>query len=97
MNHRYLKNVTTLGFSPEKCSGCGRCAQVCPHRVFSIEEKKAWVTRQDRCMECGACAMNCPASAITVSSGVGCAAAVIMGWLRGTDASCDCVNEDGCC
>jgi ferredoxin len=34
-------------------------------------------------MECGACAKNCPVNAITVDTGVGCATAVITGWLTG--------------
>jgi hypothetical protein len=41
-------------------------------------------------MECGACAMNCAPGAITVRAGVGCAAAVITGALRGTEPTCDC-------
>jgi len=35
-------------------------------------------------MECGACATNCPTEAITVQSGVGCAAALINTALDGT-------------
>jgi Fe-S-cluster-containing hydrogenase component 2 len=38
-------------------------------------------------MECGACRMNCPLGAIQVSSGVGCAAAIISG-MRGKNAGC---------
>lgn len=40
MKHIYLKNVATLRLSAEKCIGCGRCTEVCPHRVFSVNEKK---------------------------------------------------------
>lgn len=97
MRPRYLKNVTTLRLSIEKCSGCGRCAEVCPHRVFSINEKKAKIEDKDRCIECGACAKNCPENAITVNAGVGCAAAVIMSWLTGSEPSCDCSSGKGCC
>jgi NAD-dependent dihydropyrimidine dehydrogenase PreA subunit len=90
MKHKYLKNVVTLRMSAENCFGCGRCAEVCPHRVFSVGDKKAQITDKDQCMECGACAKNCPAKAIYVKAGVGCAYAVIMGWLTGSEPSCDC-------
>jgi hypothetical protein len=39
-------------------------------------------------MECGACEMNCVPKAITVRSGVGCAAGIISGTLGGTDPCC---------
>jgi len=97
MKHRYLKNVATLRLSAEKCIGCGRCSEVCPHRVFSMKEKKARIVDKDLCMECGACARNCPANAIIVDTGVGCAAAVIKGWLTGSEPSCDCSSSQECC
>ncbi|MGI6551545.1 MAG: mercury methylation ferredoxin HgcB [Bacillota bacterium] len=97
MKHRYLKNVTTLRLWVEKCIGCGRCVEVCPHGVFSMNDKKARIEDKDRCMECGACAKNCSANAITVNAGVGCAAAVIMGWLTGSEPSCDCSRGGECC
>lgn len=43
--------------------------------------------------ECGACALNCQFGAITVKSGVGCAAGIINGYLRNTDPSCDCSGD----
>ncbi len=97
MKRKYLKNVATLKLSAEKCIGCGRCGEVCPHGVFRVEERKASIKDRDLCMECGACAINCPASAITVDAGVGCAAAVIMGWLTGSEPSCDCPGGGECC
>jgi NAD-dependent dihydropyrimidine dehydrogenase PreA subunit len=96
MKHRYLKNVVTLNLLAEKCIGCGRCAEVCPHGVFKVDERKARIKDKDLCMECGACAMNCPANAIIVDPGVGCAAAVIMGWLTGSEPSCDCSGGGVC-
>ena len=80
---KYLANVTTLQFFSGKCTGCGRCVEVCPHGVFAMQEKRAVLTDRDRCMECGACALNCEFGAITVNTGVGCAAAIINSLIYG--------------
>jgi len=95
MKHKYLKNVTTLRLSQEKCIGCGICMNVCPHRVFEVVGGKAQIT-SEACIECGACALNCPASAIEVEPGVGCAAAIIRGWLTKSEPICDCTGGDCC-
>ena len=99
MKHRYLKNVTTLAFDPDKCTGCGRCTEVCPHGVFDMSGGKAWIADKDSCMECGACAKNCPAGALEVNAGVGCAAAIIYSWFTGKEPACGCSAADGgeCC
>ena len=96
MKHRYLKNVVSLSFDGGKCTGCGRCAEVCPHGIFEINEAKAKITDRDLCMECGACALNCPTEALTVNPGVGCAAAIIFGWLNGSEPCCG-GPEGECC
>lgn len=93
----YLPDVARLELTVEKCVGCGMCALVCPHRVFSMEGGKARIRSKDGCMECGACARNCPADAIAVDANVGCASAIIKGWLTGTEPSCDCSSDGGCC
>jgi ferredoxin len=93
----YLKNITTLQVFPEKCTGCGRCTEVCPHAVLRLEDRKVSIADKDRCMECGACEKNCDYGAISVKAGVGCAAAVINGILRGTEPSCDCGGSSGTC
>jgi len=93
----YLKNITTLQIFAEKCTGCGRCVEVCPHAVFKIENRKVLIVCKDRCMECGACEKNCDYGAITVKAGVGCAAAVINGMIRGTEPDCDCSGSKGTC
>ena len=90
MKHKYLSNVATLALSSDKCVGCGMCLDVCPHGVLEFENGKAIISDKDSCMECGACAKNCPADAISVDAGVGCALAIIMGWLTGTEPHCDC-------
>jgi len=97
MKHRYLKNVATLSLTAEKCVGCGRCTEVCPHGVFEISEKKAVIADKDLCMECGACAKNCPVDAVSVEAGVGCAYAFIMGWLTGSEPNCACSGDNECC
>lgn len=95
---RYLSNVATLLFFADKCTGCGQCLEVCPHGVFAMNEKKAYVVDKDLCMECGACALNCVFGAISVNSGVGCATAVINGMLRGGEPDCGCsTSSSGCC
>ena len=86
----YLKGVSTLMLDESRCVGCGICAEVCPHTVFRIRNRKAHIADADLCMECGACARNCAAQALTVRAGVGCADAVIRGKLRGTEPVCGC-------
>lgn len=94
---RYLEGVTTLHLDEESCIGCGMCKIVCPHAVIAVGEKKARIVERDRCMECGACARNCPVTAIRVQAGVGCASAIIYGWLTGKEPSCDCSGDSGSC
>ena len=96
MKHRYLKNVATLTLDAEKCVGCGLCTEVCPHGVFVMEEGRARIPDKDLCMECGACALNCSEGAVEVNAGVGCAVAIINGWIKGGEPTCDCGSGDCC-
>jgi len=45
------------------------CTIVCPHEVFVVKDRKAFINKKDSCMECGACEKNCPEGAISVRSG----------------------------
>lgn len=99
-NMKYLSNVASLEFFPDLCVGCGMCIEVCPHGVFTLENKKAVILDKDQCMECGACACNCAFGALNVDKGVGCAAAVINSIISGGEPSCDCSGQnktDDCC
>ncbi len=96
----YLSNVTSLELYPEKCTGCGRCSEVCPRGVFIMNGKRAETTVKDLCMECGACMMNCAFGAIYVNAGVGCASALIGGMVSGSEPCCGEKDPDkgsGCC
>jgi NAD-dependent dihydropyrimidine dehydrogenase PreA subunit len=94
---KYLKNVTTLEYFENKCTGCGRCVEVCPQGVFVMRDKRAAIIDKDLCMECGACARNCDFGALAVDSGVGCAAAIINSMIFGGEPSCDCSGSSGSC
>ncbi len=93
---RYLKNVVTLRLDDLKCTGCGRCTEVCPHNVFALNNGKVSIIDRDACMECGACSRNCAFGALSVTSGVGCAAGIIRGALGGS-GDCCCSNTADCC
>ena len=80
---KYLANVTTLKYAPEKCTGCRRCVEVCPHGVFEKLNGTVRLADAASCMECGACQMNCAPGAIHVETGVGCAGAMMRAALTG--------------
>lgn len=100
MSLLYYTSAIHLELDTAKCSGCGKCVEVCPHNVFQLTTitpecgthpvRRAAIVGRERCMECGACAMNCTTGAIKASRGVGCATAIINGMIRGTEPTCDC-------
>jgi NAD-dependent dihydropyrimidine dehydrogenase PreA subunit len=87
---RYIEDAVTLAYDQELCNGCGLCVAVCPRAVFAMRGRRAALVDGGACLECGACALNCVTGAITVDAGVGCAQAIITGWLTGSEPSCDC-------
>lgn len=110
MSLLYYTSGITLALDASRCTGCGRCVDVCPHGVFELIKSeegscgcggktprtKAVIAHRERCMECGACGKNCAVGAITAKSGVGCATAIITGMFRGTAPECGC-GDGGCC
>ncbi len=94
---RYLEKAITLQFDTSRCNGCGLCTHVCPHAVFTMQNKRAVVADRGACMECGACAKNCEMGAITVRAGVGCAAGVLVGLATGGAPDCGCSTGPTVC
>ena len=47
----------------ERCTYCGRCAEVCQYHAIAVVGKKVLVFKEI-CHGCGSCALNCPVEAI---------------------------------
>jgi len=75
-----MNTISTANFIPavleEKCSGCGKCAQICPVEAMglvssndpqNIKKKKAKLNA-DLCLGCGVCARVCPSKSIELES-----------------------------
>ena len=62
-----IEAITPI-ISPEKCTGRGMCARVCPYHAITVnqERKKAEVI-EAACAGCGACGAECPFDAIEMS------------------------------
>jgi ferredoxin len=61
---KYLANVVSLELIAERCTGCGRCLEVCPREVFARHGTIVQIVDRDLCIECGACMMNCAFAAL---------------------------------
>lgn len=53
---------------PERCVGCGKCAESCPEHLIDIVDGKASIRRKG-CISCFCCQEMCPAHAIDVTRG----------------------------
>jgi heterodisulfide reductase subunit A len=57
----------TSRIDPEVCTGCGRCARVCPYHAIEVDkEKKTAKVIEAACAGCGTCGAECPFDAITM-------------------------------
>ncbi len=48
-----------LMYYKNKCSGCGKCIEVCPEGAVFLSEKYGFITDHDACTGCGRCADAC--------------------------------------
>lgn len=64
-----IETTRTVGIpvpavDPCKCTGCGRCAEVCEYKAIACVNKKVLMFA-GLCHGCGGCALACPEQAIT--------------------------------
>lgn len=52
----------------ELCSGCGRCAEACPHGACRTGENRKSSIDAELCRRCGSCAAVCPCKAAVLPS-----------------------------
>ncbi|MGA2467938.1 MAG: 4Fe-4S binding protein [Thermodesulfobacteriota bacterium] len=62
--HHALCDFERCILDPEKCKGCGNCAEICPSEVYRIELDKSNPIRPEDCIECWACVNQCPMESI---------------------------------
>lgn len=59
-----IKGAVKPHWNAEKCTYCGRCENVCPQKIISVDKDKKIVTQDEKnCVYCGKCIKNCPVNA----------------------------------
>jgi len=56
--------IKTPVIDEKKCTGCGRCVDICPKKVLYVENKKAKINNND-CMLCSHCYAVCNFNAVS--------------------------------
>lgn len=64
---RFVPGAFHMQVRKSACVGCTKCAQSCPMRAISMQERKAQINRS-LCIACGKCAYGCPNKAICYQS-----------------------------
>jgi 2-oxoglutarate ferredoxin oxidoreductase subunit delta len=48
------------------CKGCGICVELCPKKVLTLKNEKAFAEHPEACIVCRMCEFRCPDLAIYV-------------------------------
>lgn len=53
----------------DKCTGCGRCFDICPMDVFRMDyvRGKSIIAYPEECQICGQCVINCRTQSIALT------------------------------
>lgn len=63
-------SFTRRVIAPERCIQCGTCIDVCPEKVFCLDERTQIKICDDaNCNRCGLCLQDCPTQAILAEPG----------------------------
>lgn len=49
----------------EKCIDCGKCEDVCPSEVYSMDKGELEIILPDDCIFCNGCIPVCPTNALS--------------------------------
>jgi NAD-dependent dihydropyrimidine dehydrogenase PreA subunit len=61
-----LNGYRELTYEPGLCNGCRRCFELCPQRVWEMDDEKlAVLARREDCTACRACLVQCMTEAIS--------------------------------
>jgi adenylylsulfate reductase subunit B len=58
----------SIEIKQEKCTGCGRCSNICPGSLIKLK-KKAVILHPERCWGCASCLKECQSQAIALFLG----------------------------
>ena len=58
------KGLISFAIDPERCTGCGACAKVCPEGAIAGEPDEPFTLDSEKCNRCGSCYEVCQHEAI---------------------------------
>jgi len=64
LSHQQTVSIPIPQVNEEKCTYCGKCAEVCAYNAIAVTERKVLIF-PELCHGCGACSYLCPEDAIS--------------------------------